>query len=545
MPSFKAIKLSQSREVACLVFAGGVLAGVAGFLYYYANGMTTAHYDAKAHLLVARRMVDSLTPGYSELGAHWLPLIHLVYLPFVIFDAQYRSGFLPSLISVLAFALSGVLAYKISFRVTGSITAGVFAAVVLLANPNLLYLQSCPLTEPVYMALLLLATHSLMVWREDGCTGLPWGAAVWTALGAMCRYEGWVFLGGVVFLLAADFGSRREQRPRILRGGALFLAVAGVPALAHFGYIFLRLGGSFFHRVAQGHPDPYLTHQRPFLSSLYHLAELSQVATLLPLLAAAAGVLFVALRRDAFGKRVPLLLLWLPSAINIAALYWGLVYRVRYSLLLLPAVAIFGSLATTSEPGKRWALASMLGVILGLPWFFWFAGGAGSGLAVLPGPGALVLPAAGLVLFCVARVKEWYSAPLMLLCILGMHLPLLARETRPMLAETMEHAFIEPERAQVLEYVRRHYDGTKILIDMGAEAPMVYDTGLAVREFVYNEGDTRPWHEAIRQPERMVGWMCMRRGDAVWTQVRKETNWSARYVPVVQTENYTLLRREK
>ena len=97
----------------------------------------------------------------------------------------------------------------------------------------------------------------------------------------------------------------------------------------------------------------------------------------------------------------------------------------------------------------------------------------------------------------------------------------------------------------MLEYVRRHYDGTKILIDMGAEAPMVYDTGLAVREFVYNEGDTRPWHEAIRQPERMVGWMCMRRGDAVWTQVRKETNWSARYVPVVQTENYTLLRRQK
>ena len=143
----------------------GSLASVC-FIYYYAHRLTIAHYDAKAHLLVARRIVDSLAPGYSQMGVNWLPLIHLLYLPFVIFESQYRSGFLPSLISVFAFALSGCLAYKISSALTGSMTAGVFAAIVLLANPNLQYLQSCPLTEPLYMVLFLLAMDSLIGWRD-------------------------------------------------------------------------------------------------------------------------------------------------------------------------------------------------------------------------------------------------------------------------------------------------------------------------------------------------------------------------------------------
>lgn len=203
------------------------------------------------------------------------------------------------------------------------------------------------------MALLLLATHRLICWREEGCTGLPWRAAIWTSLGAMCRYEGWYFFAGVLLLLAFDFWTRRALRRKILQAGSVFLAVVGVPALAHFGYIFLRLGDNFFHRVAQGNPDPYVTYRRPFLSLVYHLGELSQIATLLPLLAAGAGLIIFLAQRGEFRRRLPLLLLWLPSLINISALYWGLIYRVRYSVLLLPAVAVFGSLVTTSDAAKN------------------------------------------------------------------------------------------------------------------------------------------------------------------------------------------------
>ena len=542
MHSFKTIRLSQSREVARLIFVAGLLTGIGFFIFYYVHQLTIAHYDAKAHLLVARRMVDSLSPGYSQLGVNWLPLIHLVYLPFVIFEAQYRSGLIPSLISVCAFALSGYLAYKISYRLTGSITAGVFAAVVLLGNPNLQYLQSCPLTEPLYMALLLLAMHSLICWREDGCAGLPWRAAIWTSLGAMCRYEGWYFFCGVLLLLVYDFWTQPASRRKILQTGALFLALVGVPALVHFGYIFLRLGDNFFHKVAQGNPNPYVTYRRPFLSLVYHLGELSQMAAILPLLVAAAGLLLFLVQREEFKRRVPLLLLWLPSLINISALYWGLIYRVRYSVLLLPAVVIFGSLVTTSDKAKKRSLLLLLIVVMGLPWFTWFMHRLNPDSAPLPGPGALVLPVVGLIIFFIARLKQWYSAPLMFLCVVGINIPPLAREVHPMMVETMEHEFIEPERVRVLQYLKQNYDGKRILIDMGTEAPLVYDSGLDVKEFVYNEGKEVLWHDAARNPGLVAGWICVQPGDSVWQLMRADANWAARYSLVVKTKNYSLLR---
>ncbi|MBP1624700.1 MAG: hypothetical protein H6Q07_2720, partial [Acidobacteria bacterium] len=85
-------------------------------------------------------------------------------------------------------------------------------------------------------------------------------------------------------------------------------------------------------------------------------------------------------------------------------------------------------------------------------------------------------------------------------------------------------------------------DGKRILIDMGTEAPLVYDSGLDVKEFVYNEGREVLWHDAAKSPERVVGWLCFQKGDAVWQLVQSDANWAARYIPVVTTENYTLLR---
>jgi hypothetical protein len=545
MRPFKANRLLQDQDVSRMVLIAGLLTGVGFFIYYYTHHLTIAHYDAKAHLLVARRMVDSLAPGYGQMGVNWLPLIHLVYLPFVMFDAQYRSGFLPSLISVCAFAFSCRLAYRISYRLTGSIAAALFAAIVLLVNPNLLYLQSCPLTEPLYMVLLLLATDRLISWRESDHSTMPWAAAVWTCLGALCRYEGWYFWAGVMLLLIYDFWTRYIPRPKALKAGAVFLVVFGVPVAAHFGYIFLRLGDNFFLRVAEGHPNPYATYKRPFLSLVYHLGELSQMAEILPLLIAAAGLLLFLLQRKEFNKRMPLVLLWLPSLINISALYWGLVYRVRYSVLLLPAVAIFGSLVITSITAKKLALLLLVVVAMGLPWFTWHAYRINPADAPLPGPGALVVPAAALVLFLIARAQQWYNGALIVLCVLGMQIPPLAREDHPMMVETMEHEFIETERGEVLRYMRRYYDGKRILIDMGTEAPLVYDSGLAVKEFVYNEGGESAWHDAMQNPEPVVGWFCTQKGDAIWKLMQADPDWGRGYSLAMKNKSYSFYRRKQ
>jgi len=542
MPPVKALNSREDTRIPRLIFWAGLGTGIAFFVYYYSQQLTVAHYDAKAHLLVARRLVDSLEPGYAQMGSHWLPLTHLLYLPFVIFDSQYRSGFLPSLISVFAFAISGWLTYRISYRITGSAVAGIFAAVILLANPNLEYLQSCPLTEPLYMMFFLLAVDRLIVWRESNHTGMPWLAAVWISLGGLCRYEGWYLLAGVMLLLLYDFWTNYIPRRKAILAGGVFLALFALPAAAHFGYIFNRLGGVFFNKVAAGNPDPFLTHKRPVLSLAYHLAELSQMAAVLPLLLAMIGLLLLLFQHKKFRFRAPLLLLWIPSLINISALYWGLVYRLRYSALLLPAVAIFGCLVLTSVETKKRSLLVVVIVAMALPWLSWCFPQTSPILKLPPGPGILILPAAALVLFMITQVRRWHDWAMLAVCVLGMQLPVLAWEYHPMMAEALEHESVEPERQEIIQYLKQHYDGRKILIDMSKQAPLVYDSGLAVKEFVYNEGGEVLWHKTIQNPEAHVGWLCALKLDAVSEQLQVDPDWAGAYALVVRTESLSLYR---
>jgi hypothetical protein len=542
MDSSNFVRFLDIRKIPRVIFLAGLIIGSAFFWYYYAHGLTLAHYDAKAHLLVARRIVDSLEPGYAQMGSHWLPLLHLLYLPFILFETQYRSGFLPSLISVFAFALSGALVYRISHRVTGSVAAGVCAAVVLFSNPNLEYLQSCPLTEPVFMALFLLAMDRLILWRESDHSTLPWLAAFWSALAGLCRYEGWYFLFGVILLLTYDAWTHFIPRRRAFAAGATFLGLFGALAAAHFGYIFLRLGSTFFQKVAEGNPDPYMTYKRPILSFVFHLAELSQMAAILPLLLAAAGLTLFLCQREKIRSRMPLVLLWVPSLINISALYWGLIYRLRYSVLLLPAVAIFASLGIPSDIVKKRALIFLLLVILVLPWISWFSFLGYSPHMFAPGPGAWILPVMGLILFFVAQIRPRYNWPLLLLCVIGMQLPPLAREDRPIMTETLEHEFIEPERQEILRYLRQNYDDSRVLIDMGRQAPLIYDSGLPVKEFVYNEGGAVFWHKAMRNPEQQAGWIFAEKGDAIWQRIQEDSRIPDKYALAVETENFSLYR---
>ena len=124
-------------------------------LHYAGQGLTLSHYDAKAHLVVARRVFDSLTPGWKQVGAVWLPLPHLLNLLPVQVDVLYRTGLSGVAISVLCFGWrrrrwrcwSGA-----STRSWAGATGG--RRGVSASDPNVLYLQSTPMTEPLLFALL-------------------------------------------------------------------------------------------------------------------------------------------------------------------------------------------------------------------------------------------------------------------------------------------------------------------------------------------------------------------------------------------------------
>ena len=177
MPAFD----SLSRRIGLLA---AILGTYAASVYWRA-GLSLSHYDAKAHLVVARRIFDSLTPSWEQIGAVWLPLPHVLNALPVQIDWMYRTGASAIAISIGCFALTAASLAQLVMTSTGSRTGALLAAALFALNPNVLYLQSTPMTEPLLFALSTLVVLHLAQWvmgdrdahpargRLDDRRGLP------------------------------------------------------------------------------------------------------------------------------------------------------------------------------------------------------------------------------------------------------------------------------------------------------------------------------------------------------------------------------------
>ena len=129
----------------CFLAAAVVMA--AAIAYFQRIGATLYYGDAEAHLDIARRIIDSRTPGWWQVGTAWLPLPHLLMIPFVRNDEMWRTGLAGAIVSGLSMTIAATFLFAAVRRIFASITAAAAATAVFLLNPNVLYLGSIPMTE--------------------------------------------------------------------------------------------------------------------------------------------------------------------------------------------------------------------------------------------------------------------------------------------------------------------------------------------------------------------------------------------------------------
>ncbi len=359
-------------------------ASVIAFLIYFRRGEILLYGDAVAHINIARRVFDSRTPGLLQLGTVWLPLPHLLTIPFLLSKASWQTGIGGSLPSMAAYVFGvagmfrlvrGVLSASGMAESQARATAG-FAAAIYGLNPNLLYLQSTAMTEALYLALFLwamvycsefvLAASSRQwsvetkrtLWKCGACLI----AACWT------RYDGWflaVCVTGVVVLVAC-----RRFSTRVWRSLAAFVLIAAAGPLlwlAYNGIVYRNAlefaNGPYSARAIEqktavkGFP-PHPGTRNLAVAGLYFLkaAEFSVAegaGQRLWLLLAGLGLLAVLRNR----RRAVLLLLCVPIPFYMLSVAYGGVpifvpswwphslYNLRYGVQLLPALAVFLALA--------------------------------------------------------------------------------------------------------------------------------------------------------------------------------------------------------
>ncbi len=183
-----------------LIALATLVLGGAAAIYYSRADLALAHYDARAHLVVARRILDSLMPGWQQVGAVWLPLPHVLNMVPVQVDAWYRTGASAIAISVMSMAAGAWALSSTIVRRTGSVVAGAAGAALLLANPNVLYLQSTPMTEPLLFGTTLVAMALTADWLDRGAPARPRAAGFALVAACMTRYEAWPICGALVLL---------------------------------------------------------------------------------------------------------------------------------------------------------------------------------------------------------------------------------------------------------------------------------------------------------------------------------------------------------
>src|SRR6266704_4106417 len=159
---------------------------IASFFYYLRQGDLLLYGDAVAHINIARRVFDSRTPGLLQLGTVWLPLPHLLTMPFISNRWLWQHGAGGSVISMVAYVFAGLGIARLFWRGIlghdhqsqeqpnpGASWGGWIAALVLLLNPNLIYMQATAMTESLSLALTIWS----IVWFTEFVTAAKRAAA--------------------------------------------------------------------------------------------------------------------------------------------------------------------------------------------------------------------------------------------------------------------------------------------------------------------------------------------------------------------------------
>ena len=160
----------------------------------FRQGEVLNYCDAEAHLYPARRLVDSRTPVFGQGGSVWVPLALELLTPFVMDDRLWRNGLAGAIPSAVCFVLAGAFLFAAGKLLFNSRAAGVAAAASLALNPNLLYLQSTPMNEPIFLACLMALLYCTILFARTQSTLAAVGAGIASLAGSLTRYEGWILI---------------------------------------------------------------------------------------------------------------------------------------------------------------------------------------------------------------------------------------------------------------------------------------------------------------------------------------------------------------
>jgi hypothetical protein len=494
------------------IFVAGILIAFVALFVCVHRGYLLLYGDAVAHLAIARRILDAKWPGIAQLGGVWLPLPHILMLPFIMNMRMWQTGLAGAPMSMLSYAASVAGIWRLARRLM-KLRWALVATTFYALNANLLFLSTTAMTEALFLALLIwtvvATSESIAALRaNDTVTARArMMLASFLIFGQVfTRYDGWI-IGAIIWLCfaVAIFRSsadiRRRMRPWFI---AFTIIVAAGPLLwfwynAHFEHDWLDfLRGPYSAAQIERRTAPPGQHYRGWhnigWAGLFYTrtAQIDAAAweTGFGLMLAALYGLWISLRRRAtFAVHARAesfaLLLWIPLPFYIYSVAYGSVpifipqlwphayYNARYGMELLPALALYAALSAEQLETFLKSRASTFARLAARLWQ----------------PTAMVL--------CVAN------------CITMMYfIPMVLQEA---IHNSTTRVALERNLANALELMPQNVPVMMSLTNHVGAVPLANRT---LRSMV-SENDDQTWQIALKDPARNAAYIIAIAGDAV------------------------------
>lgn len=502
--------------------ASTVLAAIAT-LYSFMHQYTISYGDAESHLNIAKRVVDSLTPGFAQLGGIWLPLPHILLMPFVLNDYMWRTGLAGSVVSGAAFVISAIYIYKLTRVITGNKGAAIFSSAVFILNPNILYLQTTPMTELTLVAFFALSSYYFVRFLEsEGNILMLIMAAGFGFYASLSRYDGWALVlmeAGVIFLYyfpwkiawakskgsVRAFFAPRSPEPTVGRFARLEArlilfcspAFLGIVMWLLWGYLILGDPLYFTHSQFSANSQQQSWHARgelpayhnPWVSFLYYFVTTMSNGGVVVFLIGLAGLIAFSLDKKQRHRFFVILVLLVPFFFNVLTLFLGqsvifipgltplsfewTLFNVRYGTMMVPAIALFAG-------------------------YLFYKGRT---------------PTKVLLCFLVAFQCVLFT--------IGFS-PILALEDG---VSGLSSATAKIPDAQ--NWLATHYDYGLILTDDFARTISIIRTPIPMKNVIYI-GNKPYWEESLVAPEKYARWIVIQRNDVLWQNILADENTQGR-----------------
>ncbi len=484
-----------------LIVPLAILFAVVATYLSYTNDRVITYGDAESHLNIAKRIIHSITSGFAQMGGIWLPIPHLMMVPFVYFDTLWRTGLAGSIVSGFSYVISSIFVYRTFYYLTKHKLSSFIAFMVFALNLNVLYMQSTPMTELPLIMFFMVSSYFFIKFIKNPHDAISLiFAALFGFLASLSRYDGWflvIFEAMIVvmihFPLKATIEALKKKDVKWLfknfqtaEGQVLMYA-----SLAFFGILlwliwgYLILGDPFYFTnssfsaksqqqswLARGELPAY----KHILMALgYYAVTVLSNAGILPFLIALLGFITYALHKADKHRFYIMIMFSVPFVFNVYTMFVGqsvifiphitpttfewTLFNVRYGIMMIPTVAFFVAfLFMNSKVTGRVVIVTLLAFQL-----FLYTVGYSRIITLADGSVGL------------SRAK----------------------------------------RPDAEFWIKEHYDYGIVLLDDYARTVSIVRSGFKMQDIIYI-GNKPYWEESLVQPDKYARWIIMQKNDTVW-----------------------------